>query len=137
MMIRATLSFSRSNSLVGNLRGNSIHCSLSTGLLKKPLIISTRSFSDQATTTAAQPAAQKIRAVVFQPDVQTKVKKRPDPFSETVPTIPSIRLKEAVVLAEALNFEVALSDVIQLKQFYRGSFFGKVKLEENQTDCRK
>jgi len=41
-----------------------------------------------------------------------------------------LRLKEAVALTEALNYDVVLSDVVQLKQFYRGSFFGKVKLEE-------
>jgi len=55
-------------------------------------------------------------------------KKKSDP--EEIPTIPSLRLKEAATLAEALDYDVVLSEVVHLKQFYRGSFFGKVKLEE-------
>jgi len=80
---------------------------------------------------ADQPQGERLRAVVFQPETQVKTKKKSDPLAESgIVPVPSLRLKEAVTLTEALNYDVVLSDVVQLKQFYRGSFFGKVKLEE-------
>ncbi|MEO1918477.1 MAG: GTPase HflX [Paracoccaceae bacterium] len=61
-----------------------------------------------------------MRCAVIHPDLSAQIKRR----------TPALALEEAVNLAEALNVEVVLSNVVKISKPRAGALFGKGKVEE-------